>query len=38
VLLVITDGNDNSSATTVDEIRRQAEVSETIIDANRRLE
>ncbi len=33
VLLVITDGNDNASTTTVDRIRRQAEQTETVIDA-----
>ena len=33
VLLVITDGNDNASLTTVDRVRKQAEESETVIDA-----
>jgi Ca-activated chloride channel homolog len=33
VLLVITDGNDNASVTTVDHIRDQAERAETVIDA-----
>ena len=33
VLVVITDGNDNASLTTVDRIRKQAEESETVIDA-----
>jgi VWFA-related protein len=33
VLLVVTDGNDNASTTTVDRIRRQAEQTETVIDA-----
>jgi VWFA-related protein len=33
VLLVITDGNDNASVTTVDRIRQQAETTETAIDA-----
>jgi VWFA-related protein len=33
VLVVITDGNDNASLTTVDRLRKQAEESETVIDA-----
>jgi VWFA-related protein len=33
VLLVITDGNDNASATSVDRVRRLAEQTETVIDA-----
>jgi VWFA-related protein len=33
VLLVITDGRDNASVTSVDQIRRQAERSQTVIDA-----
>jgi Ca-activated chloride channel homolog len=33
VLVVITDGNDNASVTTVDRVRKQAEESETVIDA-----
>ena len=33
VLVVITDGNDNASLTTVDRVRKQAEESETVIDA-----
>jgi VWFA-related protein len=33
VLVVITDGNDNASVTTVDRIRQQAERTETVIDA-----
>jgi VWFA-related protein len=33
VLLVVTDGNDNASTTTVDRIRQQAEQAETVIDA-----
>ncbi len=33
VLLVVTDGNDNASTTTVDRIRQQAEQTETVIDA-----
>jgi VWFA-related protein len=33
VLLVVTDGNDNTSTTTVDRIRQQAEHTETVIDA-----
>jgi Ca-activated chloride channel family protein len=33
VLVVITDGNDNASVTTVDRVRKQAEASETVIDA-----
>ena len=32
-LVVITDGNDNASVTTVDRIRQQAERTETVIDA-----
>ena len=33
VLLVLTDGNDNASVTTVSQIQKQAERSETVIDA-----
>lgn len=33
VLVVITDGNDNASLTTIDRVERQAENSETVIDA-----
>lgn len=33
VLLVITDGNDNASTTTVNQVREQAERTETVIDA-----
>jgi len=33
VLLVITDGNDNASETTIDRIRRQADQADTVIDA-----
>jgi Ca-activated chloride channel homolog len=33
VLLVITDGIDNASLTTIDHVRKQAEESETVIDA-----
>jgi VWFA-related protein len=33
VLLVVTDGNDNASTTTADRVRRQAEQTNTVIDA-----